>query len=183
MSSASAAERVPSMFSIGRVPVAAAAVEALHRELAEVGPSSHGVLPDAASHPLWSGGCLPRAVSRALVFIQAHSAEDIALKDIAAAAHVSPYHLARLFKRTIGVAPHQYVIRERLRAARALLSAGGRRSLADIAAAVGFADQSHLARHFKRAFGMTPRDRRHEDTRHGTEARMTAAPACRADRT
>jgi transcriptional regulator GlxA family with amidase domain len=159
MSSASAAERVPSMFSIGRVPVAAAAVEALHRELADR-PSSHGVLPDAASHSLWSGGCLPRAVSRALVFIQAHSAEDIALKDIASAAHVSPYHLARLFKRTIGVAPHQYLIRERLRAARALLSAGGRRSLADIAAAVGFADQSHLARHFKRAFGMTPRDRR-----------------------
>ena len=105
---------------------------------------------DASDRPL------PRAVSRALDFIRTHYAEDIGLKDIAAAAHVSPWHLTRLFKRTVGFAPYQYLIRARVAGARAMLSAGRRRSLADIAAAVGFVDQSHLTRHFKRTFGTTP---------------------------
>jgi AraC family transcriptional regulator len=91
-----------------------------------------------------------------MAFIQANYTQDIGLKDIAAAAHVSPYHLTRLFKRAIGYAPYQYLIHARVTGARALLSAGRRRSLADIAAAVGFVDQSHLTRHFKKAFGMTP---------------------------
>jgi AraC family transcriptional regulator len=99
---------------------------------------------------------VPPAVSRAVAFIQANYTQDIGLKDIAAAAHVSPYHLTRLFKRAIGYAPYQYLIHARVTGARVLLSAGRRRSLADIAAAVGFVDQSHLTRHFKKAFGMTP---------------------------
>lgn len=99
---------------------------------------------------------MPPAVSRAIEFIQANYAEGIGLKDIAAAAHVSPYHLSRLFKRAIGYAPYQYLIRARVTGARNLLSGGRRRSLAEVAAAVGFVDQSHLTRHFKRAFGVTP---------------------------
>jgi AraC family transcriptional regulator len=65
---------------------------------------------------------------------------------------------ARLFRQTLGVSPHQHVIQVRVNNARSLLSAGsGRRSLAEIASAVGFADQSHLTRHFKRITGVTPR--------------------------
>jgi len=72
--------------------------------------------------------------------------------------HLSPFHLARLFKQVLGVSPHQYLIQVRVNSARSLLSAGsGERSLAEIAAAVGFADQSHLTRHFKRITGITPR--------------------------
>jgi AraC family transcriptional regulator len=75
--------------------------------------------------------------------------------------HLSPYHLARLFKQATGDSPHHYLIQVRLTSARALLSAGsGQRSLAEIAAAVGFSDQSHLTRHFKRQFGVTPKQLR-----------------------
>jgi AraC family transcriptional regulator len=99
-----------------------------------------------------------RAVGDAIAFIQDHYAEPIALDDIAAAAHLSPYHLARLFKQATGHTPHQYLIQMRVNSARALLTSGaGQRSLAEVAAAVGFADQSHLTRHFKRQFGITPK--------------------------
>jgi AraC family transcriptional regulator len=103
-------------------------------------------------------GAHPRAVSDALEFIHANYARDLSLTGIAAAAHLSPFHLARLFKQCLGVSPHQYLIQVRVNSARWLLSAGsGERSLAEVATAVGFADQSHLTRHFKRVTGMTPR--------------------------
>jgi AraC family transcriptional regulator len=100
----------------------------------------------------------PRAVSDAVAFIHANYARELPLSDLAEAVRVSPFHLARLFKRSLGVSPHQYLIQVRVNSARWLLWAGsGERSLADVAAAVGFADQSHLTRHFKRLTGVTPR--------------------------
>jgi len=100
----------------------------------------------------------PRAVAAALQFIQNNYARDVALGDIAAAVHLSPFHLARLFKQTLGISPYQHVIQVRVNNARSLLTAAsGRGSLAEIANAVGFADQSHLTRHFKRITGLTPR--------------------------
>jgi AraC family transcriptional regulator len=103
----------------------------------------------------------PRAVSDVLAFIHANYARELPLTDMAEAVRVSPFHLARLFKRSLGVSPHQYLIQVRVNSARWLLSAGsGERSLADVAAAVGFADQSHLTRHFKRMTGVTPRQYR-----------------------
>jgi AraC family transcriptional regulator len=98
-----------------------------------------------------------RAVLEAMRHIQRNYAREISLAELSATVHLSPFHLSRRFKQTTGVSPHQYVIEVRVNAARALLDAGsGQRSLADIAAAVGFADQSHLTRHFKRHFGVTP---------------------------
>ena len=98
-----------------------------------------------------------RAVADAITFIQANYAREVKLEDVAAAVHLSPFHLARLFKQVTGSSPHQYLVQVRVNAARSLLSAGsGQRSLAEVAAAVGFADQSHLTRQFKRHFGVTP---------------------------
>jgi AraC family transcriptional regulator len=100
----------------------------------------------------------PKAVSNALAFMHENYARDLSLTDIAGAAHLSSFHLARLFKESLGVPPHQYLIQLRVDNARSLLSAGsGERSLAEVASAVGFADQSHLTRHFKRVTGLTPR--------------------------
>jgi AraC family transcriptional regulator len=100
----------------------------------------------------------PYGVERAIRYIQDNHARDIGLSDIARAANLSAYHLTRVFKQVTGLPPYQYLIQARVNAARALLSAGaGRHSLADIASAVGFADQSHLTRHFKRILGVTPR--------------------------
>jgi AraC family transcriptional regulator len=112
----------------------------------------------APLEPGGRNGAHPRAVSDALEFIHANYARELSLTDIAGAAHLSPFHLARLFKQSLGVSPHQYVIQVRVNNARWLLSAGsGERSLAEVASAVGFADQSHLTRHFKRVTGLTPR--------------------------
>jgi AraC family transcriptional regulator len=100
----------------------------------------------------------PRAVAQALQFIHQNYARELTLSGIAAAVNLSPFHLARLFKRTLGVSPYQHVLQVRVTSARSLLAVGtGGRSLAEIAAAVGFADQSHLTRHFKRITGLTPR--------------------------
>ena len=100
----------------------------------------------------------PRAVLLASEFIHDNYARDISLADIARAAHLSPFHLARQFKKSTGMTPHQYLVAVRVNSARSLLSAGaGAKSLADVAAAVGFSDQSHLTRHFKRQLGLTPR--------------------------
>jgi AraC-like DNA-binding protein len=108
----------------------------------------------------------PRACG-ALQFIQQNYAHELTLSNIAAAVSLSPFHLTRLFKRTLGISLYQHVLQVRVNSARSLLAAGtSGRSLAEIAAAVGFADQSHLTRHFKRITGVTPR-----------QFRMTSAAA------
>jgi AraC family transcriptional regulator len=98
-----------------------------------------------------------RAVADAIAYLQANYWRDVKLEDMATAVHLSPFHLARQFKRVTGLTPHQYLVQVRVNAARSLLTAGsGQRSLAEVASAVGFADQSHLTRQFKRHFGVTP---------------------------
>ena len=103
----------------------------------------------------------PRSVVQAMKYIHENYSGDVSLADIAGAAHLSSYHLTRVFKKATGVSPHQYLVQVRVNSARSLLTAGaGDRSLAEIAAAVGFYDQSHLTRHFKRMFGITPKQLR-----------------------
>jgi AraC family transcriptional regulator len=103
----------------------------------------------------------PRSVIQAMKYIHENYPGDVRLADIAGAAHLSSYHLTRVFKKATGVSPHQYLVQVRVNSARSLLTAGaGDRSLAEIAAAVGFADQSHLTRHFKRMLGITPKQLR-----------------------
>jgi AraC family transcriptional regulator len=101
---------------------------------------------------------LPQPVQRAMHYIEQHHAQDIGLRDIAQAARCSPYHLARTFKHSVGVPPHKYLIQVRVRSAHSLLSIGREKlSVAEVASASGFSDQSHLTRHFKRMLGVTPR--------------------------
>jgi transcriptional regulator GlxA family with amidase domain len=77
---------------------------------------------------------------------------------MAKAADISPFHLTRVFKKALGMSPHQYLTEVRVHSAHALLAAGGERpSLAEVASAVGFSDQSHLTRQFKRILGTTPK--------------------------
>ena len=97
-----------------------------------------------------------RAVAKAVAFIERQYQTDMSIEDIADAACLSPYHFSRLFKRETGLSPHQYLIRKRVSAARELLARHDPGSLSEVAAAVGFYDQSHLTRHFKRVFGVTP---------------------------
>lgn len=96
-----------------------------------------------------------RAVDAAL-WIDAHAHEPIALEDTALRAGLSPFHFLRLFSRVLGVSPHQYLVRVRLRHAARLLADPGR-SITDIAYGVGFGDLSNFVRTFQRAAGVSPR--------------------------
>jgi len=96
-----------------------------------------------------------RAVEAAL-WIEAHSHQAIDLQDAAAQADISPFHFLRLFSSVLGVTPHQYLVRSRLRhSARRL--AGDQSSITDIAYDVGFGDLSNFVRTFHRAAGVSPR--------------------------
>jgi len=95
-----------------------------------------------------------RAVETAL-WIDAHSHEAIELEDAAAQAGVSAFHFLRAFSAVLGVTPHQYLLRSRLRHAARLL-ADDARSVTDIAYDVGFADLSNFVRTFHRAAGISP---------------------------
>ena len=96
-----------------------------------------------------------RVVRRVVEYITEHVGEPITLDQLARLAAVSRFHFARAFKRTIGTSPMAYVERARLERARQLVERGDL-PLAEIAAAVGYTDQSHFTRRFRRAFGCTP---------------------------
>ncbi|WP_137920697.1 AraC family transcriptional regulator [Hydrogenophaga sp. 2FB] len=97
-----------------------------------------------------------RAVEAAM-WIAAHSHEDIDLDRAAREAALSPFHFLRLFSRVLGVTPHQYLVRSRLRHA-AWLLADNDTPVTDVALEVGFADLSNFVRTFHRAAGVAPRD-------------------------
>jgi AraC-like DNA-binding protein len=96
-----------------------------------------------------------RAVETAL-WIDAHSHLEIDLDRAAAQAELSPFHFLRLFAGVLGVTPHQYLLRSRLRHAARLL-ADDDRAVTDIAYDVGFGDLSNFVRTFHRAAGVSPR--------------------------
>lgn len=83
-----------------------------------------------------------------------HRFERLTLAEAGRILHVSPAHLMRSFSRTFGIAPHRYVVGRRIDAARRRLLAG--EPVAQVAAGVGFHDQAHLTRHFRRHVGTTP---------------------------
>ena len=86
--------------------------------------------------------------------IDADPAASLTLTNLAAEAGSSRYQLLRAFARELGLTPHAYIVQQRLALARRLIRAGS--TLADVASATGFSDQSHLTRMFARQFGVTP---------------------------
>lgn len=88
-------------------------------------------------------------------YIHQHSAQNPSLIIMAEIVHMSPYYFSRLFKQSTGFTPHQYLLKCRTNQAKQLLKTTNL-SIADIAGQVGFVDQSHLNRHFKRHFGISP---------------------------
>ena len=94
-----------------------------------------------------------------LSFIEERIATELLLEDIAQIAGVGPSYLQTLFRNALGVSVHQYVIQRRVERARGLLQ-DENLSLADVAYAAGFSDQSHMARHMRRILNFTPRSLR-----------------------
>lgn len=115
--------------------------------------------------PARAGGMPARRLGELRDYIHVNLGQRIALDELAKVAGVSASHLNRVFKASTGETPHQYVLRQRVERARdALLHTDD--SIADIALACGFADQSHLTRSLRRALGLTPRALRVERTAH-----------------
>jgi AraC family transcriptional regulator len=97
----------------------------------------------------------PRQISILRDYIYDRIDQDISLRELAASIGMSVSHFCRLFKQSTGLAPHQYVVECRVERAKSLLLKSDL-TLAEVAHAVGFADQSHLNRHFKRMMGISP---------------------------
>ena len=95
-----------------------------------------------------------RALRLARDYLAEHSGLNVGLDELAAAAGVGKFRLIRLFRFRTGLAPHALQVAHRIRTARRMLEAG--HTIADTAALTGFADQSHLHRHFQRGLGITP---------------------------
>jgi AraC family transcriptional regulator len=98
-------------------------------------------------------------VQKVRELVEAHLGGNVALAELARCAGFSAPQFLRLFKNTFGCTPHQYVLKARLERARALVVAGGL-PLAAIAAATGFASQSHMTAAFVRAFQTPPGEMR-----------------------
>jgi transcriptional regulator of acetoin/glycerol metabolism len=103
------------------------------------------------------GGLSPAATRRVCEYIEGHFDEKIRLDVLAALAGLSTDHFARAFHRSVGVPPHTYLLRRRLEHVEHMLK-DTHAPLSEIAQASGFSDQSHLARHFRRWAGMSPRE-------------------------
>ncbi|WP_439951610.1 AraC family ligand binding domain-containing protein [Actinomadura macra] len=97
---------------------------------------------------------LPPVVRDARDILHASLLEPPSLEELAASVGTRPFPLLRAFRTTLGLPPHAYLNQVRVRAARALLDEGLRP--AEVAARIGFADQAHLTRHFKRTVGVPP---------------------------
>jgi AraC-like DNA-binding protein len=87
-------------------------------------------------------------------YLEAHYMDNPSLETLAQIAGLSPFHFVRVFRQATGLPPHTYLTQLRINRAKAQLQAGD--PIADVAAATGFSDQSHLTRRFKRIVGVTP---------------------------
>lgn len=96
-----------------------------------------------------------RRVRLAVEFMRAHYDQPIGLDEIAAAVAVSPFHFARLFRASTGIAPYRYLANLRMDRARQLL-AQGNCSLAEIASSLQFSSTANFARAFRQAAGVSP---------------------------
>lgn len=109
-------------------------------------------------------GLSRRALNRACSYIAENLGERFTLDDLARQAGVSRFHFARLFRVSTGNSPMAYLLKSRIERAKQMLLQD-ERPVCEIAAVLGFCDQSHLTRTFRRLTGLTPREfaRRHAE--------------------
>ena len=104
-----------------------------------------------------SGGGLQRyKLRRIMAYVDARIGGPISLDDLANVAGVSRFHFHRQFRKSVGVTPHEYVLRARIERAKGLLTASDL-TVGEVSGAVGFADQSHFSNIFRKLTAMTPR--------------------------
>ena len=87
-------------------------------------------------------------------YLSDNFSKNITLRDLSQVSGMSPFHLLRTFRATVGLPPHEYLMSIRIERAKALLTRGY--DIAHVACETGFYDQSHFNKHFKRILGITP---------------------------
>lgn len=146
--------------------VLASSLSHLHQELESDGDPLHveslllGVFSRLADRHSEVVGHLPAnkldtaRIDLALQYLEAHYRQKISLAELAQVSDLSPSHFLRMFRATTGLTPHAYLTQFRIEMAISFLRSGS--SLADVASATGFTDQSHFTRTLKRIMGVTP---------------------------
>ena len=104
----------------------------------------------------YQNGLSQSKIRQIIDYIRAHLDRDLKIVELASLVQMSPYYFIRLFKESTGKTPHQYILLSRIEKAKYLLKQN-RLSIAAIATLVGFCDQSHFSRYFKRLVGVTPK--------------------------
>lgn len=139
----------PALDDLGR------ALEPLERDQALFG-IAHALLAldGSARRAQRSHATCAFAVEKARQFLDAHFARTVASEELEAITGLTRYALSRHFRARLGTSPYRYLTMRRLDRVKSMIHAGD--SLAEAAQASGFADQSHMTRHFGRAFGMSP---------------------------
>ena len=103
----------------------------------------------------YEDGLSKQKLRQAIEYIQTHLDENLSLNDIANELGISQYYFCHLFKRSTGMSPHQFLIRQRVERAKRLLKQP-ERTVTSIALDCGFANQSHLAKYFRLCTGLNP---------------------------
>jgi AraC-like DNA-binding protein len=147
-------------------PLLATLLSRLHKCLAERAPSAEreSLLLEASVRLITRHGdpqVTPRpvgserpAVRNAREYMHTHFEDDVSLSKLAGLVSLSPYYFARAFENETGLPPHAYLEGVRIQKAREFLDRGD--TIVSTALAVGYSDQSHLTRRFKRFLGITP---------------------------
>ncbi|MDJ0588719.1 MAG: AraC family transcriptional regulator [Pleurocapsa sp. MO_226.B13] len=104
----------------------------------------------------YGGGLSKYQLRQAVDYIQDRLAENISLEAMASEIGISRFYFCRLFKQSTGITPYQYLIKCRIERSKILLRER-KLSITDIALEVGFSNQSHFTKHFKRLIGTTPK--------------------------
>jgi AraC family transcriptional regulator len=128
--------------------------EALSVALADYLMITYGRDDRAVARP---GGRLSRAMAARVVdYMRAHLDRNVSLGELGELVGLSPHHFSLVFKNTFDTTPHRYLLQQRVEKAKLLL-ASGRQSIGEAALEVGFSNQSHFTRMFRRLSGETPR--------------------------
>ena len=130
-------------------------LDSLASDLADRIVASHSSLSHTSNGNGYKGGISRRKLRELLCFMEDNLSRDISLRQIAQVAGLSLSHFKTLFRQSLGMSPHRYLLRRRIDRATTLLLQS-KLPISQIASETGFCHQSHLARHMRRITGLSP---------------------------